>query len=139
MATAMAVARRRAAAVRAAAAAATVATSATAAAIVMTTVAAIAAAAATAAAATAEQQAKGRRLALTTHQGDANQGEKDRHTQHNDAIHPHSSSYLQVPVSGNNMLPSSTSASSRSPTAETLRCGLDLRITCSVAIHESLL
>jgi len=56
------------------------------AAIVMAAVAAIASAAAIAA--TAEQKTEGRSLALTAHQGDANQGEKDRHTQHNDAIHP---------------------------------------------------
>jgi hypothetical protein len=59
---------------------------ATAAAIVMTAVATIAAAAAISA--TAEQQTEGRSLALTANQGDADQGEKDRHTQHNNAIHP---------------------------------------------------
>jgi hypothetical protein len=62
--------------------------------------AAIAAIAPTTAAAASEKET-GRSLVLTADEGDANQGEKDRHTKHNNAIHPQSSSYLQVPVSGN--------------------------------------
>jgi len=64
---------------------------------VMTAVAAIA----SATAAAASEKEAGRSLVLTADEGDANQGEKDRHTENNNAIHPQSSSYLQVPVSGN--------------------------------------
>ncbi len=68
----------------------------------MTAVAAIATIAGTTAA--ASEKEAGRRFVLTAHEGDANQGEKDRHTEHNNAIHPQSSSYLQVPVSGNTIV-----------------------------------
>ena len=74
------VARRSAAA---AAIAAVMTTMATAMAAMMAAVAAVA----IATAAAASEKEAGRRLVLTAHEGDANQGEKDRHTEHNNAIH----------------------------------------------------
>lgn len=45
--------------------------------------------------------AEGQSLALTAHEGNANQREKQRETEHNDTIHPQIlQKYLQVPVSG---------------------------------------
>jgi membrane protein implicated in regulation of membrane protease activity len=61
---------------------------------VATAMAAIATIAATAA------MTKGHRRAITAHEGNTNQREKQRETENNDAIHPKSSNYLQVPVSG---------------------------------------
>ena len=76
-----AVAARRAAARRAAAATMAAAVAA------MAAVAAVAAAAAIAAT-TSEQQAEGRSLVFTAHEGDTNQREKDRNTEHYNAVHP---------------------------------------------------
>jgi len=85
MATAMATMTTAVAAVAARSAAA--ATMAAAVAAMMAAVAAVAAAAAIAAT-TSEQQAEGRSLVFTAHEGDTNQREKDRNTEHYNAVHP---------------------------------------------------
>jgi membrane protein implicated in regulation of membrane protease activity len=85
----------------AAAMATTVATAVATATPVATAMAAVATMATTIAAiATTAAMTKGHRRAITAHEGNTNQREKQRETENNDAIHPKSSNYLQVPVSG---------------------------------------
>jgi len=59
----------------------------------------MAAAAIAAAATTAEDEGRG--LRLTAHEGDSNQREKDRDTEHNNTVHPQILQLLTGTVSGN--------------------------------------
>jgi hypothetical protein len=81
------------------------ATVATAMAAVAVMAAAVAATVATiAAVATAAAMAKGQCLAVTAHEGNANQGEEQSETKHNDTIHPQILQLLTGTVSENNLI-----------------------------------
>ena len=60
-----------------------------------------------AAVATAAAMAKGQRLAVTAHEGNANQREEQGESEHNDTIHPQILQLLTGTVSENDHLPSS--------------------------------